>query len=687
MSRTRGSSALPLALLACLIVFRPVHAQGPSNAGDQKSVNRADAYYHFSMGHIYAELATVYGSHGEYFKKAVEHYKKAIEADPNESLLAEELSDLYIRSGRLNEAVTEAEERLKKDPNALDAHRILGRIYTGMIGDQQHNQINQEMLQKATEQYNKIVELAPKDADSWLMLGRLYKVAQNLGESQKAYEKALEIEPANEEAMTGLAFVYSDAGKTQEAIEMLQKAAERNPSLHTLTALAGAHEQMRDYAGAARVLRRTLEMAPDNLQIKRALAQDLMLANELDESLKLYSEVVEADPKDTQTHLRISQIYRQKRDFKKAHEASDRAKQLDPDNLEVRYNEVNLLEAQSRTAEAIAKMKEIIDSTAKKSYDPPERANRVVLLERLALLYRSAEQYPQAIETFRKMAELDPSTGPRVAAQVMDTYRQAKQLDRALEEAETAYKKYPDDRMVTLIRASLLADSGKGDLAVSETKKLLDGEHDRDTYLALAQVYEKIKKYKEMGETLDTAEKLSTTQEEKETIHFMRGAMHERTKNYEQAEAEFRKVLAMNPKNASALNYLGYMLADRNVRLEEAHQLISKALELDPENGAYLDSLGWVYYRMDKLEEAETYLRRALARTSRDPTVHDHLGDVLAQQGRLKDAIAEWQISLKEWGSSPPSEKDPVEISKITRKLEGAKVRLAKEASKAVPKP
>ncbi len=78
------------------------------------------------------------------------------------------------------------------------------------------------------------------------------------------------------------------------------------------------------------------------------------------------------------------------------------------------------------------------------------------------------------------------------------------------------------------------------------------------------------------------------------------------------------------------MNYLGYMLADRDVRLDEAQKLISRALELEPDNGAYLDSLGWVYYRLNRLDDAEHVLVRALSKAgvSDDPTVHDHLGDV-----------------------------------------------------------
>lgn len=235
--------------------------------------------------------------------------------------------------------------------------------------------------------------------------------------------------------------------------------------------------------------------------------------------------------------------------------------------------------------------------------------------------------------------------------------------------------------MLGAVRASLLADLGNPEQAVSELKKLMDGKADREIYLSIAQVWEKAKNYTAMKEAVEQADKLSSTNEEKEAIHFTRGAMYERMKQYDASEAEFRKVLEMNPENSSALNYLGYMLADRNVRLQEAHDLIVKALDKEPNNGAYLDSMGWVYYRMGKLDKAEDFLLRALDKAGRDPTVREHLADVYFQQGKLKEAIAQWELSLREWRASAPSEQDPQEIAKIQKKLENARVRLARENS------
>ncbi|MDQ6698550.1 MAG: tetratricopeptide repeat protein, partial [Acidobacteriota bacterium] len=304
------------------------------------------------------------------------------------------------------------------------------------------------------------------------------------------------------------------------------------------------------------------------------------------------------------------------------------------------------------------------------------------LLERLGSLYRAAGKYPEAIAAFRQIGDLEPEAASRVAIQVIETHAAGKNYTAAQQEADAALKKFPKDRPVALVHASLLADIGKTDQAVSELRALMNGEKDRETMLAIAQIYEKAKRYTDEQSVLDQAEKLSTTKMEKQSVQFMRGAMFEKIKNFDAAEAAFRSVLKEDPDNAGAMNYLGYMLADRNVRLDEANKLISRAVELDPQNGAYLDSLGWVFYRQNQLDQAADQLRRALEKIGKDPTVHDHLGDVYFKQGKVKEAIAQWQASLKEWEATPPAELDPVEVSKIGKKLESARVRVAKESQR-----
>ena len=682
----RPAKSLVLAL--CLTVFfsalafsQAAPAASEKNASDSKATDKAAAYYNFAMGHLYAELAGAFGNRSDYTNKAIDFYRQAMKFDPSASFLSEELTDLYIQAGRIKDAVSEAEDLLKQNPDNLEARRLLGRIYARLIGDPQQNKVNEDMLRRAIEQFQKVTEKDPKDIESWLMLGRLDRVNHNSVEAEKAFKKVLDRDANNEEALTGLAMVYSEVGDTKNAIEMLRMVTTKNPNPRTLSALANFYEQTHDYTSAMDTWRQALQMDPENSRIKRALSEDMLRVDRFDEALKLYTEIAAADPRDTQVQLRLSEIYRQKGDFAKARAAFNKARELDRDNIEVRYDEVNLLEAEGKTDDAIAALRAILNDTAKKTYTDAEKNARTTLLERLGLLYRNAARYNEAVEAYRQIAQVDANAAARASVEIVDTWRIAKDLNKAQEEAQAALKKFPADRMVKLVHASLLSDQGKTDEAVAALRNLLTGEKDRETQLAIAQVYEKGKRFGDMAKALDAAEKLSESKSDKQQVIFMRGAMFERTKDYDAAEAEFRKVLAMDPQNAGALNYLGYMLADRNVRLDEAQTMISKAVQLDPQNGAYLDSLGWIYYRQNRLEEAADYLQRALQKILKDPTVHDHLGDVYFKQGKIREAVAQWQHSLKEYEANTQSDVDPAEMANIGKKLESARVRMAKEGS------
>ena len=112
------------------------------------------------------------------------------------------------------------------------------------------------------------------------------------------------------------------------------------------------------------------------------------------------------------------------------------------------------------------------------------------------------------------------------------------------------------------------------------------------------------------------------------------------------AERTLRQLLDVEPSNAEALNYLGYLLANQGRSLDEAVRLVERALVAEPGNPAYLDSLGWAHFRRGNLDEAEKYLSPAAEQLPRNAVVQDHLGDVLARRGRWADAIDAWMRAL-----------------------------------------
>jgi tetratricopeptide (TPR) repeat protein len=264
--------------------------------------------------------------------------------------------------------------------------------------------------------------------------------------------------------------------------------------------------------------------------------------------------------------------------------------------------------------------------------------------------------------------------------QVIDTWREAKEWQKATEAAKEAVQKLPNSRDLKMVLAAQQADMGDSDNALKDVRALLKGTaDDRQVYITLAQMNTRLKRYPDAEQALDKAEQLSAKQDDKEYIWFLRGSTFERQKRYADAEQQFRKVLASDPQNAMALNYLGYMLADQNTKLDEALGYIKKALDLDPTSGAYLDSLGWAYFRLGKYEMAEESLLKASQKINTDPTVHDHLGDLYQKTGRLKLAATHWERAITEWNRTIAAETDQSDVARVQKKLDAAKVKLAKE--------
>jgi tetratricopeptide (TPR) repeat protein len=193
--------------------FIDLNSQQPIKEGKSP---RAQAYYHFTLGHMYEEMAGAYGNRSEYVNKAIENYRLAMKEDPTATFLVEDIADLYRQAGRLREAVMEAENALKANPNDVNARRVLARIYTQQIGDSQSNHIDENMLRRAIDQYKQITAQDPKDTESLIMLGRLLKLTQNSAEAEKAFQKALDQDPDNEDALSGLAMLYADGGDVKK---------------------------------------------------------------------------------------------------------------------------------------------------------------------------------------------------------------------------------------------------------------------------------------------------------------------------------------------------------------------------------------------------------------------------------------------------------------------------------------
>lgn len=663
----------------------------PANSSVESQ--RAKAYYHAALAGLYEDEAVSEG-HPEQVTNAIEQYKLALDQDPNSPALNDELADLYFRTGRSHDAEAILKNLLLNSPNDVDAHKLLGRIYLRRLGEGQSGVSSSSpsgnVLDQAIAQYEKICTLQPNDVEDRMVLGQLYTVKHESDKAEAAFKSALAIEPDSEDAVLNLARLFAENGNLKQTIQVIEAVPEGSRSPKMEFTLGAAYDQIKDSKNAVVAYKRAAGMEPTDLQTIDALAQALLSDNQFDEALKEYRLLAQADPQNSEAQVHIAEILRRQGKYEDALTAVRKARSIDPTSLEAGFNEGMLLDVLGRLDEAAKTYQAMVDQTshANGAYTTAEKNNRSIFLARLGAVYLEQDKTDLALAAYQKMIDMGGDSAVRGYQGQVDAYRGAHEFDKSLAVAKKAVAADPKNRDLTLMLAGELADHGQVDEAMTLAKSMLKGtSDDRTVYLGIAQMNIRLKHWKDAEAALDKAEPLASKKEDKIYLLFLRGELAERQKHMEPAERYFRQVLDIDPKNAMTLNYLGYMLADKGERLPEALKMIQQAVALEPWNGAYLDSLGWAYFKMGDYELAEDNLRQAVARDQSDPTVHMHMGDLYEKTGRIRQAAAQWEMSLSEFAKSAPADIEPGDVTKVQKKLESARVKLAKQDESLGQKP
>ncbi|WP_236545088.1 tetratricopeptide repeat protein [Tropicimonas marinistellae] len=235
--------------------------------------------------------------------------------------------------------------------------------------------------------------------------------------------------------------------------------------------------------------------------------------------------------------------------------------------------------------------------------------------------------------------------------------------------ATEAYNRVPRDdpgfHVAEIGRADALHSAGRKEAAIEVLEQLAETHGTLPVVqITLGDALRGEERYDEASKAYDAAVALFEEDERGQWIvYYARGITHEREKRWEQAEADFRKALELNPGQPQVLNYLGYSYVEMQTNLDEALQMIEEAVAAQPGSGYITDSLGWVLYRLGRYDEAVVELERAAELMAVDPIVNDHLGDAYWAVGRRIEAEFQWHRAL----SFDP---EPEEAKRIRRKLE-----------------
>lgn len=681
-----GVAGISLLLIASVaLAGAQVQSKGQDSTTQAAATqDHAAAYYHYMLAQRYKDLAGIY-NRSDYVDRAITEYQKAIAADPGSLFLRVQLAELYWRVSRLEDAVNEVQAVLKDNPDDLQAHRLLARIYVSSMGDSNSGSATPGMLQKAIAEFEAVHRLDPDDADSALMLGRLYKADNQPQKAEALFEKILSDNPESRNVLVNLTQLYFDQGDYDKIISLLENVPDSRMDPALLYLLGSSYAQTRNLTKAEEVFKKALDSEPDSEDIRRAYAEALMAQGKMEEARAQLQEMVKSDPQSPTSYVRLAQLDRQMGNFDDARKELEQARGLAPENPEIPYQEAILEDTLGNEAKAVSLLQDVLKKTEKADgkYNPAEANNRAIYLQLLGTVYQHQEDFDKAIETFQRIVALGGDQSPRGESLIVGTLHDLMHQNRkALQEADAALKKYPNNRELRMQRASLLGQEGHRDEAVAQLQSMLTGNaDDRDIYLSIAQIYSQAKLYTKAEEVVQKALALSHNPDDQEYARFLLGSIYERQKKFDLAEDQFRKVLDVDPLNDAAANYLGYMLADRGVRLDESVKYIKDALKIEPNNGAYLDSLGWAYHKMNRNDMAQGPLEKAVKLIPDDPTIREHLGYVYLALGEKAKALQEWEHALRFEHKGVSGDFDPQQAAKLRKQVNNLKRQIGQPAS------
>lgn len=581
--------------------------------------------------------------------------QEATQLNPDlaEAYTAQSEIALYYPPHNLEEAIRLANVAIKTNRNNFGGHQILSRIYALRSG-LSNQQLDKTVAERAITELREVARLAPNDAEAWATLGELYLALGRMDEAINALTHwsaaPAAVSPAFFQTITGGRELTPDAAAARLGEALIQAGRPRE---------------------AVAAIRRALALSPQNGSYEELLSKaiEVMSGGDAEAAVSELKSMVAAEPQSVTAPILLARVQARAGRVDEAVQtlraAISRHPESDKDNsTALRFALAQINADALRYAEAVAAYEEVLKLQGITDNAPvtDDNSKRLAgeLLRRIIALHKSAGKSSEAIATIERMRRLLGSDDPTIELESIQLLRDLGKRREALQAAQAARQRFPQQLEFVLLEAVALTDLGRVDEGVallraqlSQGDKATQAENaslqDFELYLRISALYSEAGRGTEAVEAarkaiaLTPAERPDLAQAALITL----SSAQERAGDVKGAEDSLRQVLAKDPDNATALNNLGYFLVEHDERLNEALEMIQRAVKAEPTNPSFLDSLGWAYFKLGQFDLAERNIIDAARRDTSSATIQEHLGDVYQKQGKTQQARAAWQKSLQ----------------------------------------
>lgn len=494
-----------------------------------------------------------------------------------------------------------------------------------------------------------MVEKFPNRVDFYTDLASLYIYRRNLSRAMELINNALEISPDNVNILTMLSDVYVMKGDRKSAIAILEKVLniDKNEDKVPLV-LSNLYFQEEEYAKAVSVLTNLLGAKPNNFLAHIYLARTYEKLGKNSEAAEHYKAAFKERDED-EILISLDHVYDKLGEKEKSIDVLEKFLERNPDYPKVR--------------------------------------------ERLALLYLSVNNYEKALSNYEHLLIQFPENKDIKLKYVLIAM-DGGFYDKAKNTILDYLKKEPQDQKAIYYAGLLFKETKEWRKAIEYFSKISDKEYEKSAKLYLSVCYEKLGEkdnafnvlngywlkehdseigyylaifYKNKGDykaAYKLLEELLPVSENKTKIILMLAEIHLKLNEFEKGILLVKEILEKEPDNPDAMNFIGYSYVEKGIHLDEAEKLIVRALELKPEDPYITDSLAWLYYMKKNYEKALEYQQKVILKVKDDPTILEHMGDILFALGNKKEAKEYYLKAI---------ENEPDDLETIKRKLEDLK--------------
>ncbi len=450
----------------------------------------------------------------------------------------------------------------------------------------------------------------------------------------KAVDHWVELAPNNLAGRQRAIAIYLNAGKTDSAFEQMKailaisRASGENGYIPVMAVLSKRKER----ALVMGLLMRFQSLHPEDPEAGYAPALMLLIWRDYPRAEISIRAVIEDWPKWSKGHILLSRLRKLQDDREGAVAVLEQALLATPDDVSLNSALARLLVELSEYDKGYRQFRRVLNLA-------PDDRDAIYSLGVLAVQLKRAAD---ARRYFKRLLTMGSHTDD--VAYYMG--RLEEQVG-SMEEAIAWYKRVTtgEFRFEAMARvAQLQADAGKFREALDwiRNMRIQMPSQSVQLYLMEARI---LKEHGSADEVLGVYANALDAHQNNDDLLYARGLYAAEIGRMDMVESDLRLVIERNPKNADALNALGYTFADRSIRYKEAHKLISSALRLKPDSPAILDSMGWLQFRLGNLATAADFLKRAFAILP-DGEIGAHFGEVLWVMGDTAGAEAVWQKVL-----------------------------------------